>query len=423
MTHRNDDTKSSIARLVLVEALFWAALGAICLTSRNLSWLPIVLLAGMFARRLSLHQPLIPSEVRAPLLLWLLLLVMSLSIAIQPEPAWTRGWAYVFGFVTLSTVLNIATIDSNAPRMLLRIWLLSGIGIALIGLFITGFSGKFPFLSPFLNLFPSQLIKIQNSLNAQEGLNPNVLGGSLTPFLYIGIVAFFQKQTLKVERMIGLFSSALFVFVVLLSQSRGAWIGAVVGAIALLALHKPKLLFLSIPVVIASLFFRDVILTYLQNADLDSLTSNRLALWQTAFYLIQDFMFTGLGLNMFAPVSRLLYPHLLSTSEVLIHPHNMWLTLWLDFGLFGVVACFWVTFRVWKAGILFLRSVKNSDEEKWLMRSLLAGQAAWLAFNLTDYTNLGGKQGFIFWAAWGIILGLSRASNEIHSEASVKMTT
>jgi O-antigen ligase len=403
-----------------VEVALWLALAPLLLTLRSFSWLPVGLLAVLVAARRWVAADVLPKPVRAPLLLWLPLLALSLVIAIEPDSAWPRGWAYAFGVVTLSVVWNLANIsrDKRLPWVVLALWLLVYLAIAVFGLLITSFQyDKLVPLGPIYDMLPVQLVKIQNSAMTQEGLNPNVLAGTLLPvvFVPVGLLIGLQaKQThdharkTRVSLQISLgVLTLLLAAAILLTQSRSSYVGLLIGAFAFMALWQPRVLVVLPIFAAAALLFQEQLLSAAATLDWDALASGRPLLWQRATYLVQDFLFTGTGLNMFAFASKILYPELLGLDPDLIHAHNMYLQLLLDFGIFGLLACIWLMLRLWVNGIRATSAPNASPLVIWTIRGLLASQAAWLAFGLTDYANLGSKQGFLFWAAWGLILVFS----------------
>lgn len=397
----------------IVEGVVWLALAPLCLILRDFSWLPIALIAVLLSVRWWSGAPLLPHSVRAPLVLWLLLLAMAIAIAIEPAAAWSRGWAFLFGVVTLSVVTNLGQVSARAPWIILMIWLAIYIGVAAVGLAITSFQyGKVPALEPIYAVLPSQLVRLQNSFTSQEGLNPNVLAGSLLPAVFVPLslaIGLDGTRRLNVLVTRGLFVgvTVALIAVIVLAQSRGAYLGLALGCFVLLTLRFPRALWVLPVVAVAVVVAREPISAYFSQLNWEALSSGRYVLWQRAWYLMQDFMFTGTGLNMFAPASRMLYPDLAGDDLTLVHAHNMFMQLVLDFGIFGLVAGLWLMAIVWKSAWRALRGLCRGTTTAWTLRGLLAGQAAWLVFNLTDYANLGSKQGFLFWAAWGLILTLS----------------
>ncbi|MBU4225932.1 MAG: O-antigen ligase family protein [Chloroflexi bacterium] len=79
--------------------------------------------------------------------------------------------------------------------------------------------------------------------------------------------------------------------------------------------------------------------------------------WSRAIYGIQDFPFTGMGVNAFRKVVPVLYPLFTVSPDVDIgHAHNEFLQAGLDLGIPGLIAfsalyigVFWMLADIWKA--------------------------------------------------------------------------
>ena len=89
----------------------------------------------------------------------------------------------------------------------------------------------------------------------------------------------------------------------------------------------------------------------------------RFEVWEQAFYGIQDFPFTGMGLGTFRQIVTMLYPmFLVPPTYDIAHAHNFFLQTALDFGLPGLVAmlaiymvaliqCSWLYRNAWVFGM------------------------------------------------------------------------
>jgi putative inorganic carbon (HCO3(-)) transporter len=81
-----------------------------------------------------------------------------------------------------------------------------------------------------------------------------------------------------------------------------------------------------------------------------------LEVWSRAIYGIQDFPFTGMGMNAFRKVVPVPYPLFTVSPDVDIrHAHNEFLQAALDLGIPGLIAfitlyigAFWMLWEIWK---------------------------------------------------------------------------
>jgi len=141
--------------------------------------------------------------------------------------------------------------------------------------------------------------------------------------------------------------------------------------------------------------------------------SGRLEVWSRALYAIQDFPFTGMGLNTFRRIVPVLYPlFLIGPDYDIAHAHNHLLQAAVDLGLPGLIAYV----AIWLITAIMLVSVwRRSQEDIWrtLAAGLGAGLLAHFIYGLTDAVALGAKPGIAWWA----LLGLATATFSLHGHA------
>ncbi len=151
----------------------------------------------------------------------------------------------------------------------------------------------------------------------------------------------------------------------------------------------------------------------------------RIEIWSRAIYGIQDFPFTGMGLNTFREVVHVLYPlFTISPDFDIAHAHNEFLQVGLDLGLPGLIAfisiyiiAFWILFKIWigsnnpSKGTADFTQLKDPILTKTLIMGLGGGLFAHLVFGMLDAITLGAKPGIFFWMLLGLISGLYNLTN------------
>jgi putative inorganic carbon (HCO3(-)) transporter len=147
-----------------------------------------------------------------------------------------------------------------------------------------------------------------------------------------------------------------------------------------------------------------------QSGALNTLES-RVEIWSRALYGIQDFPFTGMGMNLFRRVVPLLYPLFTVSPDIdIVHAHNEFLQAALDLGVPGLIAfaaiylgAAWMLRRIWVNagyGLLAPRLTRA------LALGLGSGLAGHLVYGLFDAVALGARPGALFWILLGLIGGL-----------------
>jgi len=313
------------------------------------------------------------------------------------------------------------------------------IGVSVLGLVGTNWtSGGFLSLENIYKSLPRWINDIPRSIG-DGGINSNIIGGGLTFFLPLlanllwnnndfKFIAYFKnKQLAKVMsivfKVLLILALLMVTFTLILTQSRGSYLGAVIGLLAL-AIIKDKRYLWGIPL-LAILF-----LTILQRTAqgdikvfIDIIDSTRgggtlpgrLEIWQRALFLIQDFPYTGVGIGTLSPITNMLYPYFHFSNPKVYHAHNMILTLAVDLGLPALVlySALITSFVV----MVIKTAQKAKPEVKALLIGMASGLLAHQVFGIMDAYMLGTKLGAIMWIFYGITAALY-LNNDQQGEAS-----
>lgn len=191
-------------------------------------------------------------------------------------------------------------------------------------------------------------------------ITPNVVGGMLaTLFPYLLVLPSIRPHTWlgrsasrwsDLLRALGMVALALAAVALLLTVSRGAWLGLGAGLllwalwrwIAPAPAQDPQLWrrqllaggLLCLALALAALVAGYALLALgLPGAQA---LSGRLALWRDGLILAQDYAYTGVGLGLF-PIPFSVYTLLIHVGYV-VYSHNMWIDLLAEQGVFGLAA-------------------------------------------------------------------------------------
>ena len=314
----------------------------------------------------------------------------------------------------------------------------AGLGIAILGLFGTNWATtKITILNPLYELFP----KIQELLPGLiDGFHPNEVAGAIVWVLpiWIAILGWLLiggKKIIQFTRLwgyfalvfIGLFGIILIGVVLVFTQSRSAYLGFAAGLVLMSFLVTPrkfKWIFIILVVAIAGLLiffilngqFMVFISSLFPGTGISTTAfsintlSGRVEIWSRAIYAIQDFAFTGMGMNTFRHIVHVLYPLYTVSPDVPVkdigHAHNEFLQSALDLGIPGMIAfiglnilAFWMLFSIIK--ILQRKSHRPISSQSFLTREfyfaislgLIGGLFAHFLFGITDAIALGAKPG------------------------------
>ncbi|MBI3971998.1 MAG: O-antigen ligase family protein [Chloroflexi bacterium] len=276
-------------------------------------------------------------------------------------------------------------------------------------------------LTPVTTRLPHLIGNVQTSSRAASGFQANEVGGILV-LLWPLLVAYTFAAGGRWWQRALLGAGALFAGTVMaLTLSRSTYLGAAFAVVVLLVLRLPRLAPVTVGLAVAAALsvvaglgvdrVLDLVLATDagQAAIAGSSWQARLEIWTRAFYILQDFPFTGAGLNTLPVVVDTLYPLFLAGPNARVsHAHNLFLQTGVDLGLPGLLAFLWLlalTFRCWWRA---WRRITGAAQRA-ILAGLLAGLAGHLVYGLTDAVTLGAKPGYLLWMVIATIVAAGRS--------------
>ncbi len=273
-----------------------------------------------------------------------LLLLLPVGLWASPDPGVT--YARTDALVAAAALFWVTAAQADQPWLRYSGWLLllAGLALAVAVLAATAFPAKLPWVQFDLSALQARL----PVPFLQPGrFNPNLSGSLMALFLAPALVLTLAGNG-PAQRLAALGVSLLLGLLLLLSQSRGAWLGVLVAIPVLTILANRRWLWLWAPLTLAGLGAAlalgdrlDVaaLLGGSGSGDVVSTLQGRQELWSRALYLMQDFPFTGVGLGMPEMVINLLYPLFLAGPDSeWIHVHNTFLQIGSEMGIPGLIA-------------------------------------------------------------------------------------
>ena len=353
------------------------------------------------------------------------MLAVSFVVTAFPELTWPQVWRTVTGIALFYAVIYWVC-ETSKSRQVGRLNAL-GIGIILICILL---SLATPFVVEWqgakLSIIPPGFFAHLPRL-VSDGVNPNVMAGALVvlitiPSAYLLFVSA-QKTVPILEqtrwRLVLVTLSAVSLIaslpMLIFTQSRSAY-GAVAAALAVLLALRWRMARIALSAAcglgIGFLIANPAIRTALTNSLLSSSTAGeldyRLEIWSRAWYMIQDFAFTGIGMGSFEKVTDLLYPLILSPPGIQ-HAHNLFLQVAVDLGIPGLIAWLgilgYVCLSAWRA---------YRYGEGWvraLGAGLLASNVALCVHGLTDAVTWGiVRTAPLVWLLWGLAVAVGNTA-------------
>ncbi len=398
---------------------------------------PAILLLNIgLARQKNTPQPPFPlTPFNSAILLLALMILVSTWATYDIAFSLPKISGLILGIAIFYAVAR----ESQTER---RFWLsvtgflILGVGVAGLGLIGTDWmSSKLAILNPITARIPAL---IPGMKGAESGFHPNEIAGALIwtlPLFGTLSLAVFkplpgQKTSHSWLLRLGLWLAALFVAAVfILSQSRSGYLGLAFTGLIIVFMLLPSrwrwglLVVLLGAAIIVSLAFSAEDFTAASDwlvgsgitteatLSLNTL-EGRFEIWSRAIYGLQDFPFTGMGMNTFRQVVHVLYPLFTIAPNVDFgHAHNEFLQAGLDLGLPGLIAfialylaAFGMLAQIWRLQRAASRQLLSIQALTIL--GLGGGLLAHLLYGFTDAVALGAKPGIIFWWLLGLIAGL-----------------
>ena len=166
--------------------------------------------------------------------------------------------------------------------------------------------------------------------------NPNVLGEYLLLMIPLCSALVWTRKTL-LSRLYYFAVLALMLLCMLLTQSRGCWLGLILAAAIFAVLTDKRLVLLAAAVLFVLPFVlpESIIARFTSIGDLtDSSTSYRLYIWLGTLNMLKDFGIYGIGLG--SNAFNKIYPFYSYSTVAAPHAHNIYLQLLCETGIVGL---------------------------------------------------------------------------------------
>lgn len=313
---------------------------------------------------------------------------------------------------TQDTVLALWQRFSALPRPLQLVGvflavslLVSGIGLAQK---IFGVTAQGIWVDP--AQFPDIKVRVFSTL-----VNPNILAGYLVLVIAYCTAFFNQTKAYKKWRLAFLVTGLLAALCLLYTYSRGNWVACAVMLLAFCVLFCRKAF---IPVLgggaAALALGGTAVLHRLESIrggyGGDTSIALRMAYLKSTKWIIEEFLF-GVGWYGY----RFVYPtynfYLADKNVIMYHCHNIFLNVWAELGLHGLLAFLVVWFGIFLPAGWRLAYHGRSLWLKAMGRGYVLATVGIVVGGLTDHVYFNTQMGLLFWALGALTL-ICRRMNE-----------
>ena len=260
--------------------------------------------------------------------------------------------------------------------------------------------------------------------------NPNVLGEFLVLTIPMVLAVLWGKNRVEHKAVFGVFFLCMAACMIF-TWSRGAWLGLFLAcAILLLSVDKRWAFFgvlalCLLPALLVATGNTAILQRLLSIGNTaDTSTAYRVSIWSASVNIIKDFWVSGIGIG--SEAFKSIYPlYSQAGADFALHSHNLYLQIWVECGILGIVSLFAMIIRFIKETFSF--SVMTSKKESEIAKYVLAISAGLLGFlfqGLTDYVWYNYKILMLFWIvlAFGVSgVNLVPHKTETPDEGSVSL--
>ncbi len=234
--------------------------------------------------------------------------------------------------------------------------------------------------------------------------HPNFLGLLIGPLLVLGfsfITSFSKDLIFKIVGVIFLIILGLALF---LAKSEGAIIGVLAGLFIISLFLTPKKSLIGLILILILIFSIPVSRNYVfKKASFSDISSKlRLNIWEGSLRLLSKHPILGVGLGGYEKlIPGIQKPYFDKKTKKLVsvethpYPHNLFLTLWSEVGIFGILVFLWLLIRFFYFGIKKLKNVKSSFKIQIL--GLIGAMVSVLVHGLVDTPYFKNDLAILFW--------------------------
>jgi putative inorganic carbon (HCO3(-)) transporter len=375
-------------------------------STRVLPW--AVGVAGLFwiIRYLAYGYLSVRTPADWPIALLALLAPINVWTSALPDITLLAIYRLLTGMALYYVIVNWAT----TTHRLRRLWQLTAIGgllLALVALISVKWTAGGELFQGFALLYDRLPLLIS------DAVNPNVMAGALVILFPFALAwpLFGRRESSWPQLVLVSAGGVLVLAVLILTQSRGGWMGlaAILIIMTLLRWRWGKWLILVLAasgvVVIRRLGVVPVLHALVLNNSLGGLDT-RLEVWSRAWYMIEDFPITGIGMGLFQDAAGVLYPFFTISRDV-PHAHNLFLQVAVDMGVPALIAwlAIWMLaiFGAWQT-YRYGRSMSNRVLAG-VGAGLLCSQIALAVHGTLDAVTWGAVRASVIpWAIWGLTM-------------------
>lgn len=333
----------------------------------------VLLLSGLVGASFVLHRlrtgrlTLKPLPVEPALVLYLLIAAATTLASIHLSGSIRDLAMYVAAFIIFFVLLNQLQ-SKEQLGVFLSVLLFGALLVSLFGVYQYIVGAPMP--AGWVDA--TQNPTIRTRVYSVFG-NPNVFAEYLVMMIPFGAALFFAVKHV-LAKLVFLGATGIFTLTLLLTFSRGGWLGLLVGLLVFALLKDRRILILIlIAALLGTALMPDVILKRIGTigSPLDSSNSYRFTVWRETIRIIRSFPLTGVGLGHQSFMK--IYPfYMLDRGKRPFHSHNSYLQTLAETGIIGLLVFLWLLAGTFKRGLKAVAATRDPFLKHIIIASLAA---------------------------------------------------
>jgi O-antigen ligase len=247
--------------------------------------------------------------------------------------------------------------------------------------------------------------------------SPNFLALAITPGIMTTLaILISSKMRSKIVAPISIAILILMMITLFFTRSYGTWIATAAALIIFFTIpHRFSKNWPAIRISIITIFALFSCFIFLEHSSEKwsalisfndrSSFSSRLMIWRAAQTMLAEHPIIGIGIGRFQETYLALQPFFPPYLEWAVpQPHNLYLALWLQAGLLGIIGFCIIIFRIF---MLLIRSLSTSPSMVETKTALISIITLFLIYGMTDTPLFGNALAFEFWVIIGAALAIT----------------
>ena len=321
-------------------------------------------------------------------------------------------WAIYLAFMAAYFLIINLVRSKKQLNNLLTVFVLSGLLVCLYGIaqYIFGWDTAQAWMDE--EMFSDIKMRIYSTLG-----NPNVLGEYILLVLPVSLGLMWTRKGI-LQKLVYAAASAVMLVALILTFSRGCWLGFLVAAALFITFAAGKLWglgLIALPLLPAVLP-ESILNRFTSIGDLkDSSTSYRVYIWMGTLAMVRDFWISGIGMGSEAFTE--VYPFYSYNGIVAPHSHNLFLQILVESGIGGILVFGLIL-------LLFLKRMMAGYQAgggkgaplSTMIVAISAGICGFLVQGMFDNCFYNYRVMLVFWCVMGMAMACFYAAKRIAAQ-------